>query len=70
MQKQAMPRTSKEWVDEMLRDHYRDARQAKEDGRLVCWSTSIAPQELLTTMDIVTMYPENHAAAIGARRDT
>ena len=57
MQKQAMPRTSKEWVDEMLRDHYRDARQAKEDGRLVCWSTSIAPQELLTTMDIVTMYP-------------
>lgn len=65
MQKQAMPRTSKEWVDEMLRDHYRDARQAKEDGRLVCWSTSIAPQELLTTMDIVTMYPENHAAAIG-----
>lgn len=48
MQKQAMPRTSKEWVDEMLRDHYRDARQAKEDGRLVCWSTSIAPQELLT----------------------
>ena len=29
MQKQAMPRTSKEWVDEMLRDHYRDARQAK-----------------------------------------
>lgn len=36
----------------------------------MCWSTSIAPQELLTTMDIVTMYPENHAAAIGARRDT
>ena len=35
MQKQAMPRTSKEWVDEMLRDHYWDARQAKEDGRLV-----------------------------------
>lgn len=70
MQKQAMPRTSKEWVDEMLRDHYRDARQAKEDGRLVCWSTSIAPQELLTTMDIVTMYPENPDAAIGARRDT
>lgn len=29
MQKQAMPRTSKEWVDEMLRDHYRDARRPK-----------------------------------------
>lgn len=70
MANQTTPRTSKEWVDQMLRDHYRQAREAKQAGRLVCWSTSIAPQELLTTMDIVTMYPENHAAAIGARRDT
>ena len=54
----------------MLHDHYQKAREAKAQGRLVCWSTSIAPQELLTAMDIVTMYPENHAAAIGARRDT
>ena len=70
MQTKAAPRTSKQWVDQMLHDHYEDARRAKQEGRLVCWSTSIAPQELLTTMDIVTMYPENHAAAIGARRDT
>lgn len=63
-------RTSKEWVADMLRRHYEEARQAKAEGRLVCWSTSIAPQELLTTMDIVTIYPENHAAAIGARKDT
>ena len=70
MQNQTTQRTSKQWVDQMLREHYEKARQAKAEGRLVCWSTSIAPQELLTTMDIVTMYPENHAAAIGARRDT
>ena len=70
MQKQTTQLTSKQWVDQMLREHYEKARQAKAEGRLVCWSTSIAPQELLTTMDIVTMYPENHAAAIGARRDT
>ena len=63
-------RSSKQWVNDMLREHYRHARQAKEDGQLVCWSTSIAPQELLTTMGIITMYPENHAAAIGARKDT
>ncbi len=70
MANQTTPRTSKEWVDQMLREHYQEAREAKKAGRLVCWSTSIAPQELLTTMDIVTVYPENHAAAIGARRDT
>ena len=66
MANQTTPRTSKEWVDQMLREHYQEAREAKKAGRLVCWSTSIAPQELLTTMDIVTVYPENHAAAIGA----
>ena len=70
MQNQTTPRTSKAWVDQMLREHYSKAREAKAQGKLVCWSTSIAPQELLTTMDIVTLYPENHAAAIGARRDT
>ena len=70
MQKQTTQLTSKQWVDQMLREHYEKARQAKAEGRLVCWSTSIARQELLTTMDIVTMYPENHAAAIGDRRDT
>jgi benzoyl-CoA reductase/2-hydroxyglutaryl-CoA dehydratase subunit BcrC/BadD/HgdB len=56
-------------MNQMLKNHYEAARRAKAEGRLVCWSTSIAPQELLTTMDIVTLYPENHAAAIGARKD-
>ena len=62
------PLSSREMMQDMLRRHYRDAREAKKEGRLVCWSTSIAPQELLTTMDIVTLYPENHAAAIGSRK--
>ena len=48
--------------------HYADAMRAKAEGKLVAWSTSIAPQELLETMDIYTVYPENHAAAIGARK--
>ncbi len=61
--------TSREMMNDMLKRHYQEARDAKAEGRLVCWSTSIAPQELLTTMDIVTVYPENHAAAIGARKD-
>jgi len=69
MEQEKTPMTSREMMNDMLKRHYSEARQAKEEGRLVCWSTSIAPQELLTTMDIVTLYPENHAAAIGARKD-
>jgi benzoyl-CoA reductase/2-hydroxyglutaryl-CoA dehydratase subunit BcrC/BadD/HgdB len=42
--------------------------QAKAEGKLVAWSTSIAPQELLETMGIYAVYPENHAAAVGARK--
>jgi len=52
----------------MLERHYNDAFTAKEEGKLIAWATSISPQELLTTADIYTMYPENHAAAIGARK--
>lgn len=61
--------SSRELMNDMLKRHYQEARDAKARGDLVCWSTSIAPQELLTTMGIVTLYPENHAAAIGARKD-
>ena len=52
-----------------MADHYKSAMEAKENGELVAWATSIAPQELLTTMDISVVYPENHAAAIGARKE-
>ncbi len=60
--------SSKELLRQMLDKHYEDALAAKESGGLVAWSTSIAPQELLETMNIKVVYPENHAAAIGARK--
>lgn len=62
--------TSKELLGRMLDKHYEDALNAKASGELVAWSTSIAPQELLETMDIKVVYPENHAAAIGARKSS
>lgn len=61
-------KTSKQLLGELLDKHYADAMQAKQEGKLVAWATSISPQELLTTMGIHTVYPENHAAAIGARK--
>ena len=44
-----------------------DARKAKKEGRLVCWSASVAPPEFCTAMDIAVEFPETHAAGIGAR---
>ena len=60
--------TSKEMLGQLMAEHYKSAQRAKSEGRLVAWATSISPQELLETMDITVVYPENHAAAIGARK--
>ena len=61
-------KTSKQLLNELVDKHYKDAQTAKAEGRPVVWATSISPQELLETMDLATVYPENHAAAIGARK--
>jgi benzoyl-CoA reductase/2-hydroxyglutaryl-CoA dehydratase subunit BcrC/BadD/HgdB len=60
--------TSKEMLNQLVDKHYQSAIQAKKEGKPVVWATSISPQELLETMDLATVYPENHAAAIGARK--
>lgn len=59
--------TSKQYLAELTAKHYRDAMEGKKRGELVAWSSSIAPQELCETMGIHVLYPENHAAAIGAK---
>lgn len=59
---------SKQLLNKLMDEHYQNALDAKKEGKLVCWATSICPQELLETMDIDVVYPENHAAAIGARK--
>jgi len=61
--------TSKELLSQLLQAHYAEAIAAKAEGKPVVWSTSIAPQELLEAMDLTVVYPENHAAAVGARKD-
>lgn len=60
--------TSKQMLSDLLDEHYRKALDAKAEGKPVAWATSICPQELLETLDIDVVYPENHAAAIGARK--
>jgi Benzoyl-CoA reductase/2-hydroxyglutaryl-CoA dehydratase subunit, BcrC/BadD/HgdB len=60
--------SAKDLVKKLQAEHYAEANRAHEEGRLVAWVTSIAPREFLEAMDIVTVYPENHAAAIAAKK--
>ena len=39
-----------------------EAWEAKKNGKLVCWSASVAPPEFCVAMDIAMVYPETHAA--------
>ena len=61
--------TSKELLNQLTAKHYQGALEAKAEGKPVVWATSICPDELLAAMDLTTVYPENHAAAIGAHHD-
>jgi benzoyl-CoA reductase/2-hydroxyglutaryl-CoA dehydratase subunit BcrC/BadD/HgdB len=59
---------AKDIVKALQAEYYAGAMQAKKEGKPVAWVTSVAPREFLEAMDIVTIYPENHAAAIGAKK--
>jgi benzoyl-CoA reductase/2-hydroxyglutaryl-CoA dehydratase subunit BcrC/BadD/HgdB len=60
--------SSRQMLDYLVAKNMEDARQAKKRGDLICWSSSIAPCEFCEAMGIYQVYPENHAAAIAARR--
>ena len=62
-------KTSKQLLGELLDKHYADALEAKKNGQLVAWATSIAPQELLTAMAPMMIedgYPANFAVCVPA----
>lgn len=61
--------TSKDLLKKIQSDTYARAREAKENGEPVVWATSICPDELLNGMGLATVYPENQAGVIGARKE-
>jgi len=60
--------TSAQLLNQLQTSHYTEAFKAKMKGQLVGWSTSIFPQEFCETMGLTVVYPENHAAAIAAKK--
>ncbi|MCF6237422.1 MAG: 2-hydroxyacyl-CoA dehydratase, partial [Candidatus Marinimicrobia bacterium] len=61
------PLQSNKRLKEILSRHYFLARYAP-GAKQVAWVTSGAPVELLRTFDFYTIYPENHSALIGAKK--
>lgn len=63
----APPLATSPWLKELISRHYLTGRHANR-GRKVAWVTSGAPVEFLTALDYFLVYPENHAAVCGIRR--
>ena len=40
--------------------------EVKASGKKIAWCSAFAPTEILMAMDIIPVYPENHAAMLGA----
>ncbi|MGE5370541.1 MAG: 2-hydroxyacyl-CoA dehydratase subunit D [Solirubrobacterales bacterium] len=59
---------AKQMLNQAMGKHFFDAMVAKQNGQLVGWATSIFPQEFAETMGLTVVYPENHAAAVAARK--
>lgn len=57
-----------ELIKDIMDKHYADALEAKEKGELVGWAASNFPQELAECMGLTLVYPENHAAAVSAKK--
>ncbi len=58
-------------LKELISGYYHDLQAASDDPRRqVAWCSGTGPVEILRAMGLATYYPENHAALIGASRQT
>ena len=53
---------------ELMAIYYMTAKNARHNNQMVAWITSGAPVEFLHAMDVIPIYPENHAAMCGAQK--
>lgn len=59
---------ARELMREYVGDLYADIREAKKRGEPIAYSTSNFAKELFEVLDIKVVYPENHAAAVAAKK--
>lgn len=53
---------ARDQISFLIKKHYADALEAKKKGEKIGWVTSNFPQEIIQTMDLKVIYPENHSA--------
>lgn len=68
MSTQRVPLKSYARMKEIMTMYYMGAKMAEGTDQKLAWITSGAPVELLYAMDVIPLYPENHAAMAGASR--
>lgn len=49
-------------------DYYGAAHMANQNGKFIAYVNAFTPVELLYAMDVIPIYPENHAVILGARK--
>ncbi|AFM24236.1 2-hydroxyacyl-CoA dehydratase subunit D [Desulfomonile tiedjei] len=49
-------------------DYYGGAHAARQNNKFIAYVNAFTPVELLYAMDVIPIYPENHAVIIGARK--
>jgi benzoyl-CoA reductase/2-hydroxyglutaryl-CoA dehydratase subunit BcrC/BadD/HgdB len=49
-------------------DYYGGAHMANQNGKFIAYVNAFTPVELLYAMDVIPIYPENHAVILGARK--
>jgi len=55
----------------LLRSYYRDVQAASDDpDRQVAWTSGMGPVEIVRALGLTPYFPENHAALIGASRQS
>ena len=58
-------------LKELLREYYQDVQAASDDERRgVAWISGAGPVEIVRALGMTPYFPENHAALIGASRQT
>jgi len=58
-------------LKELLRAYYHDVQAAADDpDRRVAWISGMGPVEIVRALGLTPYFPENHAALIGASRQT
>ena len=59
---------SQKLLAKVVGDYWQEAKEAKEQGRLIAWSTPFYPTDILEAAGIFTIIPENHAATCAVRK--